>query len=97
MRAEQFAKAIEKLGPLTQERLSNLLGISPSTVKHYLKDGVTNTPTAILMTLVLQKKITVDDIRKTRQSHGPTSAAEEDDFYRRTAGGPVTIVDRRLR
>jgi hypothetical protein len=36
-------------------------------VRLYAQHGVTNTPTAILIVLLLQKKITITDIEKARR------------------------------
>ena len=99
MTSKQLRAALKKLG-MKHDQYASLIGLSPRTLRHYLNPamtGVTNIPAAILTTLLMQQKITVNDIRKTRQSHSPSSKAEQLDFYRRIGSGPVTIVDRRLR
>jgi hypothetical protein len=60
---------------MTQENVAYLLGIAPR----------------ILMTLIDQRKITPDDIRKTGQSHSCSSQWERDEFYRRF-GSPAPLL-----
>jgi transcriptional regulator with XRE-family HTH domain len=91
MTSKQLRAALKKLG-LKQVELAELFGIAESTVGRYAKDGVTNVPTAILLTLLVQRKITVDDVENTRQSPFPFSWKAKRDLERRLGATPVTIV-----
>lgn len=84
-------KVIDKLG-LTQEDVANLTGISPRTLRGYLKDGIANIPFAILMTLIQQNKITADDIRKTGQSPFLSSPQQREEMERRFCRPPINLV-----
>jgi transcriptional regulator with XRE-family HTH domain len=66
MTSERLRTALTRL-KLTQLQLAKLFQLSLRTVQHYAAGGVTNTPTAILIVLLLQKKITIPDIEKARR------------------------------
>jgi transcriptional regulator with XRE-family HTH domain len=66
MTSERLREALVKL-KLKQTDFARLLQLGPRTVRLYAQHGVTNTPTAILIVLLLQKKITITDIEKARR------------------------------
>ena len=96
MTNKQFQRALAKLG-MSQRQFAAMFGIGERTVHRYVAEGVTNCPAAILLTLLINRKITCDDIRKTGQSPFPSSQWEQNDLSRRIGRSPVTVVDRRLR
>jgi hypothetical protein len=49
-------------------------------------------PTAILMTLLVQGKITIGEIRITAQSPYTCLSEEADELYRAYDRGPITIA-----
>ena len=83
MTSKQFRAALRKL-ELQPQDASSLLGIGLRTVYNYLSDGahVTNVPTAIVMTLLVHKKITLNDIVETEQSDFTCTQAQEEAMYR---------------
>lgn len=60
MTANQYRSALAKLG-LTQVGAARLFGVNDVTSRRWAKNGVTGT-VAILLRLLLAKKITVEDI-----------------------------------
>jgi DNA-binding transcriptional regulator YiaG len=68
MTSKQLRAALKKLG-MKHDQYASLIGLSPRTLRHYLNPamtGVTNVPAAILTTLLVQQKITPDDIERIR-------------------------------
>lgn len=68
MNAEQFRKAIARLG-LSQNAAAKLVGADPRTARRWAADTPIPKSVAILLWLLLAKKITIEDIGKV--SNGP--------------------------
>ena len=79
MTSKQFRAALRKL-ELTPNDIAKLLNIGLRTVYNYLEHGVTNPPTAILMTLLVQKVIVVDHIIDTHETDFSCTEAQAELF-----------------
>jgi hypothetical protein len=62
----KFRKAL-KLLSMSQVEFANLFGIAPRTVRNYVDDGVSNSPTRILINLMLLGKLSRQDIDNARE------------------------------
>jgi transcriptional regulator with XRE-family HTH domain len=69
MTSEQLRALIER-HHMTQSAFGELIGIAPRTARHFVERGITSVPTAILVTLLAQKKITIGDIQLAKRRLG---------------------------
>ena len=63
MTGKQLRKLFKQY-QIPQQELADRIGISLRTIAHYADAGVTNVPTATLLTLLAKRRITLDDIRR---------------------------------
>jgi len=66
MNGKKFRQALKRL-EMTHEDFGDLFQLSQRTVTNYASGGVTNTPTMILINLLLQDRVTSGDIERARR------------------------------